>query len=528
MTTFGYKVASACDDSTVDIYDSITGVLRLSLRLEDPAQALVGSPDGSVLFCAHNIPSVTVWDIQTGGLVHTFHFGSNAEDIGISLNGRYLACRLSDRSAEVREIANNTEGAATWTRSPVSRFCWLKPEGRLAVSTGISVDICDVVAGTVLRKHTVWYPTNCMAYSQTFDQLTIIASSANKSVITTINNESGLAAPPNWFHTKIRRFAFSQTTQELVCGMEVHGLSLFNFSTRDSKYFDYPNPVTSVSSLKNRTVVVNSAGSGIQLLSLTEGHTPSQKPTISALTVEAFDEGRIIAVYPTSRDHVILLDSTNMSQLLKTPTRRVHMTVISRTTVLCTSYKDLKAVYSFERRGEWFLELWRFHEKAPRWTVRVEGVPEIGRISLDAAHLVTFHAVDSLGCVCVWSTQDGILEAQLKDIPPPLDIEFTSDTEFCSYYGDHKRSHTFHSQKLDVRSENIPPSSPSRLQKRRYLDVDDNHEWVVRGPKKICWIPPGYIGPTQSGYCWAGSSFVMVGRNGTLRSLTFLDDYPEE
>ena len=95
MTTFGYTIAAAYDDDTVGIYDSVTGVLRLSLNPGNPIQAIRGSPSGSVLFCAHKMPSITVWDIQTGGLIHTFVLDRNPEDIAISLEGRYLACGLS-------------------------------------------------------------------------------------------------------------------------------------------------------------------------------------------------------------------------------------------------------------------------------------------------------------------------------------------------------------------------------------------------------------------------------------------------
>jgi hypothetical protein len=55
----------------------------------------------------------------------------------------------------------------------------------------------------------------------------------------------------------------------------------------------------------------------------------------------------------------------------------------------------------------------------------------------------------------------------------------------------------------------------------RQYDVDDSHEWVVSGSKRICWIPPGYIRSGEAGYCWAGSALVMVGQDETLRMLNF-------
>ena len=521
MATFGYKIAAASEDGTVDIYDSVTGVLRMSLRLEDPVRALIGSPDGSILFCAHRTPSVTVWDMQTGGLIHTFHFGSITEDIGVSLNGRYLACRLSDRSVEVREIANKMGDAPIWARSPVSRFCWLEPEGKLAVSTGKSVHICDVVAGTVLRKYTIWYPARCMVYSQTFNQLAIIASSTRQSVITTINTETGSILTSDWTPKKVDCFDFSQTTKELVCGMEAHGLWLFNFSTWESKPIGYQGTVTCISSLKNGTVVVNSPTSGIQLLSLAGGLAPSQQPNISAPTVETFDEGRIIAISPTSRDHITLLDSATMSQLLEIPTHHSRPTPTHNTTIICVSHEKQMAVYCFEEGNKVFMRLWEFLKPFQRWTVETDGVPEIGRVSPAATWLMTIHTVGHLSHLCLWSPKDGQLKMKLERtlLTHPLDIHFTHDTEFSLHYG--KNSTCYHiskrNQEIMVRDHQPQPRRP---QEKQY-SVNNTCEWVISGSERICWIPPGYIGSVQPNYYWVGHLLVMFGQDGTFRMLSF-------
>ena len=521
MATFGYKIAAARDDGTVDIYDSVTGVLRLSLRLADPALTMRGSPDGSILFCAHNTPSITAWDMQTGGLIHTFHFESNAEDIDISLKGRYLACGLSGGSVEVRDIADKMEGAVIWTRSPVTRFCWLEPEGQLVVSTGTSVHIYDVVAGTVLRKYTIRYPAHCMVYSQTFDQLAIMSISAPQIAITTINNQTGTVSTSDWTRKKIRCFAFSQTTKELVCGMETRGLWLFNFSTGDSKHIDYQDAMTSVSSLKNGIVVANSAGSGIQLLSPVGGHPPTQ-PTIHALTVEAFDEGRIIATFPTSRDSIILLDSNTMSPLLKIPAQKTRLAPTHHTTILCASHEKLMAVYCFKEVNTGFMQLWGFREEVPRWTVEIDGVLEIGRFSPSAVWLLTIHTVGHLSRFCVWNPRDGQLFKQLERTPltRPLDVKFTRDTEFWLHHGGNHTCYYISERNQEITVGNYQPQ-PKQTRKKQY-SVNNTSEWVISGSERICWIPPGCIGSTQPNYCWVGHSLVMVGQDGMLRKLSLL------
>ena len=525
MLTFGHKIAATCDGGTVAIYDSVTGALRLSLDLVDPVQAVGGSPDGSLLFCAHKTPSMTVWDIQTGGLVHTLDLGRNAEETAVSLKGGYLACRMDDGSVKVWEVVNNMEGAAIWTGSQVTHLCWLEPEEQLAISTGASVRIYDIVTGTVLHNHTVRYPVNSMVYSQKLKQLAILASSASESALTVVNHQTGIFATSLRIDQKFTCLAFSQTTEELVCGMETHGLGLFNISTRQLKHIEYPDKVTSISSLQNWTIVAGVAVSGIQLLSLEEGNTPPRQPAISALTVEAFDQDRIIAILLTSRDRILLLEQVTMSQLLEIPIRNVHLTPTDHATIFCVSHKNLMAVYCFKEGDTGFLQLWRFHEEVPRWTVQVDGVPEMGRLSPTAVRLITLDTLDGISRLRVWSTLNGQLEEQPEYIPPPLDIEFTSDTEFHSHYTAYRTSYTFRPWGLHLYNKEV---SPTQSKKKQHLQVDDAHEWVIRGSKRVCWIPPQYIGSTQPGYCWIGDSLlVMAGKDGMLRKLTFSYDHFE-
>ena len=521
MATFGNRVAAACDDGAVDIYDSVTGVLRLSLRLAEHPQAIQGSTDGSILFCAHKTPSITVWDMQTGGLIHTIDLKHSAEDIAISLKGRYLASRLSDLSVKVRDVVNNMGGVVVWTRSPVTGVCWLDPEERFVVSTKALVRIWDIVTGTLLHSYTAQYPVNRMIYSQKFDQLAIMASSAPESTITIINPQTGATAS-HPIHQMFSCFTFSQTTQELVFGTGADGLQLFNLSTKCWRQIEYQGVVKSVSSLKNGTMVANSAGSGIQLLSLAGGHPPSQQPTISALSVEAFDEGKIVAIFPTSRDNITLLDSATMSQLLKIPAQSSPLTPSRHTTILCGTHEKLMAVYCFEDGNTWFMQLWGFDEEVPRWTVGIDGVPEIGRFSPTAFWLVTIHTVGDLSCFFVWNPKDGQLLRQLERtlLTHPLDIDFTRDTEFVLYHGEDSSCCYISrwTETINVWSNHIPQSG--RPRKKQYA-VNETCEWVMSGSERICWIPPEYVGSIQPNYYWVGHLLVMFGQDRMLRMLSF-------
>ena len=516
MVTFANKIAAASENGMVGIYDSVTGVLKLSLNLADPVQAITGSPDGSLLFCAHKTPSITAWDMQTGGLIHTFNLESNVEDIAISLKGRYLAYGLADGSVEVREVAEEMGGAAIWTGSPIARFCWLEPEEQLVVSTGALVDIWDIVTGTVLRSFTARFLVHRMIYSQKLNHLATMATSASGTEVAIINPRTGATAASHWIRQNPSCLAFSQTAQDLVYGMGTHGIRLLDVPTLNLKAFKYPDTITSISSLQNGTVVANFASSSIQLLSLDGGHDESQQSIISALTAHIFDQGRITAIFPTSRDHILLLETATMAQLLKIPVLNTGLPPTDDTTI-CASYENRMAVYYFREGDKGFLQLWGFHEEALRWTAEVDGVPEMIRISPTTVRLMTLHAMGGY----TWNAQTGQLDARLTDFSSDLDIEFTSETEFRPQYYKHRVPYAARSWRIDISGEGFLPCSSERSQEKSFIRLDDAHEWVLRHSEKICWIPPGYIGSAEPSYCWVGLSLVMDGQDGMVKKLTF-------
>ena len=537
MTTFGHRIAAACDDGTVGIFDSVTGVPRLSLSPVDPVQAIRGSPDGSILFCAHKTPSITVWDMQTGGLIHTFVLERNPEEITVSSRGRYFACGLSDGSCEVREVADEMEGPAIWSSSPVTRFCWMEPEERLAVSTRALVTILDVVTGTVLHSFVIQYPVHRMVYCQKFDRLAIEANSGSESVMTIINPQTGTPTLSHLIRANMSCFTFSQATEELVCGMEVHELRLLNVSTRHWRNIEYPDTMTSVSSLPNGTVAANFARSGLQLLNLDQGNAVSQRPTALALTVHPFDEDRVIAVLSANRDRIMLLKFATMSPLLTIPVGDTHTIPTTRTAILCASIRNLAAVYCFKEGEKEYMQLWNPGRGLPNWTAEIDGLPSTGGISPSGTRLITYKAAR----ISVWDALNGRLQAQSPvSHANPFDITVLTESKFYIHDGSHRVDYLVSSS--DSRDLHYSPSelftppeivtrsysvvrqgNPFKIERpqERYYDVDETREWVIGDSKRVCWIPPGYIGSAQSSHCWAGSSLVMAGRDGMLRKLTF-------
>jgi len=580
VTTIGHtstaRIAAACGDGTVGIYDSVTGVLRLSLNPPNPIQAIAGSPDGSALFCTHREnPSVTIWDIQTGGLIHTlppkgearhpiqatsispdgsmlfsthrdrpsvtvwdirtgepihtFVLEGEAKDTAISLGGRYLACSFHDGTLNVWEVTTKLGGPAFDRGSPITCLCWLASEEHLVVASEASVHIWDVAARTVLHAFSIQDPIRGVIYSKNHRRLAIAAGSGVESAITTINPQLVTPSGPHRVQGRVSCFAFSQAADKLVCAMESQGLQSFNISTQRWEELDHPATITSVSTLSNGIVVANAAGFGIQLLRPEEGCAPSRQPVTPMLTTRPLDGDRIIAIVPVSRDCVILLESTTMRQLLKIPARENLPILTDRAVVICASLKTEVAVHCFEEGNRANLQLWKFGYGDPVWSAKVGELPSIGGISPAGAHLVTFHVTHDRTYICNWSLKDGRLLAQLPLDQPyptsPLDIAFGSEDQFYSYHDTYRipyniaaSSKSHGPNRSIIRGGQLPLVGEAR--ERRYW-VDESHEWVISGSQRICWIPPGYIGSAQASHCWAGSSLFMAGHDGTLRVLTF-------
>jgi len=275
--------------------------------------------------------------------------------------------------------------------------------------------------------------------------------------------------------------------------------------------------------------VVNAADSGIQLLSLDGGYAPSRQLIAPTCRVYTFDDNRIIAIVPVIQKCVMLLESTTMLPLLTIPAQGSITISTLHPVVLCVSLETFTAVHCFQEDGKENMQLWRFGDDSPEWTVGVDELPSVGRISPTRTRLITFHVAHSQVCVCVWNAGDGRLlgKLPLDHLGPylPLDITFDSEDRFYSQYVNYRASFVLDSPS----GPGTPNRSISYCERlnisfqlpRRVFSLDDGHEWVISNSRRICWIPPGYIGPTRASYCWVGSSLIMAGQDGTLRKLTF-------
>jgi len=524
VTTIGRgsttKIAAACDDGTVHIYDSVTGVLKLSLSSPHPVQAIAGHPDGSIIFCTHRkISSITLWDVQTGGLIYTFTLETEARDTAISLNGRYLACGFSDGTVKSWEVSNRAELSVYESGSPIACLCWLAPEEQLMVANEASIHIRGIITGSILvHNFKMQDPVIGVAYSQKFNQLAVATGSGIESSITIIDTKTGTSPASCGFKQRLSCLTFSRSIRELVCGMVPRGLESISVSPCRRTSFDFPAKIASVSVLSNGTVVANVVGSGIQLLNLDEGSAISRQLLPPTLTVHPLDEGSIIVIVPTDRDRITILEADTMSQVHTIPAQKNLPVPTDRTVVVCASLRNKAAVHCFVEEGSEYLQLWRFGDRDPRWTKLTKGGTSVGNFSPAFALLVTFHNADH--SICLWSVPDGRPLRQVDGslAQPPCDITFGSESTFFSHHDTYRIPYSIVPGYPIFRGKR----SPERARGRQYC-VDDKHEWVVGGSRRICWIPPGYIGSAQASHCWAGSTLVMAGQDGTLRKLTFCE-----
>ena len=150
IATSGRRIISACED-ILNIYDAVTGVVQQSMHVPEKVVKIQSSPDGSILFLAH--PSfITMWDVQTGGLIHTFNTQSKINDIAVSVT--YIACGSSDGSIIFWDIHTKEEGKGFGNGQSVVSICWLSTQD-LVVATQGTLYIHNIVGD----NSSVWFHT---------------------------------------------------------------------------------------------------------------------------------------------------------------------------------------------------------------------------------------------------------------------------------------------------------------------------------------------------------------------------------
>ena len=534
IATCVQMIVAACEN-IVDIYDAVTGVLRQSLSAPERVVMLHGSPDGSILFFAHSL-SMTMWDVQTGGLIHTFATRSKISDVAVSTEGDHIACGMSDGFVAFWDI-HTKEGGGFWNGGPVVTIHWLSPQ-ELAVATKKSLYVRNIIRGRTLYELPIPEYVCGMVYLKDKGEFLVgTQSSDGLCTFKSIKYTEEYIRPTGRFGHAVRPERLVRPAlvgDRVVCMASPSGVRLL-IASRCSWTEDPPllDGAISVAVSSNRNLVVQTKDS-IQIFTLdvlTSHKAPNDVPPPH--------------IYPLSEDHFFCVQQSGHLTLLKLETlRELNPSCVSSLLGSLLSMHTSQSVSAPASSGLGLIGTFSTHvvkhvlqseSPLPKWS-RVGKEMPLGKISPDHTWLITVHSPpllelyvgdlkhgsDPIPC----HTQSPTFDLQLGRV---YNITFDSETSFhlkVEGPGWHVQIPfdivTTSPNQLGfkiIRGEPIPLSEPRET---ALYTLDTNCEWVLDvTSRKVCWIPPGNIRRGSGGYFWAGLSLVMAGEDGVVRKLTF-------
>ena len=546
IATFVHGIVAVCNN-VVNIYGAVTGVLQQSICAPDTVTNIQGSSDGSILFFAHT-SSVTMWDVQTGGLIHTFITHSRTSDIAVSTTGEHIACGSSDGSITFWNIHSKKEGKSFGNGQLVVAIHWLSSQ-RLMVATKNALYTCDIVANETSDILSIPGCVWGMVYLKDVEQFALGISHPSPGVgekecsILTTGYKKPPEKRPMWqksFPHIVRLPARSKgllspilVGKEIVCMTPASGVQVFN-----TIYQDWPdNPplldtATSVAVLLNRNIVAQIKDS-IQLFSfdvLASGSTGNHMSKHSS-HVYPFGRDYIICVLQPTR-HLTLLELETMQKLPPhdDPLLPESASTIPPSLTCMSSSCGLVAGFDISL----VMQAWRAGAPVPEWTEAIDEDPPLSGLSPGLTCVVTVYTSPLLE-LCVKEAKDGTILAKLPLKQDDFgkgkvyDIVFDSETRFYLKVdgpGGHIQiPYWISTSPSGHYSHTITKGKPVLLSEPQVLPpytLDEHCEWVIDSEsRKICWIPLGNIRRGNGGHFWAGLSLIMVGDDGVVRKLSF-------
>ena len=540
IATSAQRIVAACEE-IVNIYDAVTFVLQQSLGIPETVTKIQGSPDGSTLFFAHS-HSVTMWDVQTGGLTHTFTTQSEINDIAVSMTGDRIACGSSDGSVAFWNTHTKEEGEGFGDGQPVVAIFWLSPR-KVAVATLGTVYTHDVDVGETSGYSFIPGRVWGMVYSPLdggeFLVGTLRSSKGagrSSSFLRITTSDQGRAPGSRELKQPLTRSPMrprEELSSPMLAGKVIACITpprgVRSFDTTSWASIGNPpllNAATSVAISLNRNLVAGTKDS-IQIFSL------------GVLTSgEARNDARVSHVYPLGGKHIICLQPNRHLIILELGTlqelRPNNSTspLGSAPTYLSPSVRtSLLRGFVAEFGVSMAMEAWRLGTPLPKWAEAAD--EPLGVFSPSSNRIATFHCSPRRE---LRVKEDGTVIANLPlgddDLGEVYDIRFDSRDSETRFHlkvdgpGQHIQitykisqlpsghySHTIVRERADslFKPRKIP----------RYA-LDANCEWVVDAKsRKICWIPQGNVRRGNGGHLRTGLSLVMVGGDGVVRKLSF-------
>jgi len=563
ITTSGQGIIAACKD-IVTIYDAITGVLQQSLSAPEIVTKIQASSDGSTLFFAH-YTSATMWDFQTGGLIHTFNPGDRVNDIALSITGDHIACGLSGGSVKFWNIYTKQQGRGFWNDQPVVAIHWLSPV-ELVVATERSVCIHEIGSGltsnTVTIPGHVWglvYLSNdeflvgtSMPYVETNYKEQCSFKVISRRRWSTLYKKQSLRRIGQLVLQKRESPMYQgQLTHSTIVGNEIACITppsgVQSFSTESHTWTNKPpllSAAMSVAVSLNRNLVVRTKDS-IQIFSIGVLTSHEDRNDVRTSGIYLLGENHILCFQSTG--HVTLLELKTMRRL--SPNGDDTPLFQSAPSVASSSSDSLayKGTLEYPKLVEaWWsgdplnrtpdlpsiMKAWRSGNPLER----IESVPGLSLIGFSPGHTMIIVIGDAdMEYLWVEDVEHGTILAWI-----PLRYEIRMGEIHGLYFDSETRFYIQidgpMAQRIKIPFNIIAPPSDSdpytiirgepvrsaKYPERPSYTFDANFEWVLDArSRKICWISPGNLRRGSGGHFWVGRSLVMVGDDGVVRKVTF-------
>ena len=539
ITTFPGRIVAACGD-IVNIYDAVTFVLRQSICTLEMARKIHGLPNGSILFAAHS-SSITMWDVQTGGLIHTFTTPSRINDTAVSTTGDYIACGLSDGSVMSWGICTKKEMRHFGNGQPVEVILWLS-SAELAIATQSSVYVWEVAFGEI--SNALPTPANVwgMVRSSGAGRF-LIGYEVDRELHTleAIQHQQGFLtwlaiSPALTLRVSGRPMCPVFVDNQVVCIAPPGGVRSSSTSTGvfiDVRPNSFPllDAATSIAISSNENLVVQTSDS-IQIFS------------IDVLkSGKAHKDERSSHVYPLGENHIIcVLEPNRRPILLELETLRELRPgdevppLGSLPTNLSSSARASFGRGLIAQFGVGVvMQALRSGTPLPEWTETADGGAPLSALSPSCIQVVTTTYDSPQRELRVKYLKTGVTLAKIPlelgdlGVGEVYDLTFDSETRFqikIDGPGWHIQiPYDIISSPSGPYTHMVTQGEPVPLSEARVKQpytLDANCEWVIDAEsRKICWVSPGNLRRGDGGHFWAGLSLVMVGDDGNVRKLTF-------
>jgi len=316
VSVAGHRITAVCQDNTVNVYDAVTGVLRLSLNPPQQVTKVEGSPDGSIIFFAHRQAcEITVWDTQTGGLIRTLETAFEINDIAVSLTGKYLGGCPSGGTFVVWEVGSGRRDSHSMDQ-PIVSICWLEPEDQVALALEYAVVVLEATTGKILHTCPVEEGVQRIAFSACQRMLIVLCAWGIKNAVMTIDIRTGVALPSTSAPGDISGLVFSNDGSRALCATHKGNLLSCTpgFLSGWDHHLSHLGPIHSMAILQSGHLAVGS-GETIQLLE--PEYVLPLKASLGREIVHVYQLNDDQAIHASSRDHrsVKLLDPWNMQIL---------------------------------------------------------------------------------------------------------------------------------------------------------------------------------------------------------------------